>query len=369
LYYADYGARPISLGLHKPPGTPEGRTSALFQRLDQNRDAFLDAGEIQAAARLWQLDRDADELLSLAELQQAATVSGTGEFIAIPQGYELKPVGNFVVRQDLDQENAPPADGHLSFRLEKGAAAQFEQLAPESSEATTSNGDRVVIRREELQVEFLVRPPTLRVLEQVRRVLRREVASLPGEKAITDEETFPAFLREHAPLMDANADGKLTHEELETYLADLLPARLAAASGRVLFLATPTVTGLFAYLDQDHDGKLSKQDLSRLSQAFAGLDENADQKLSQLEIPAIVRIVMAQESAAPPYLQSEQRNAGPPWFYRLDRNSDGTLTPAEFPGTRELYEQLDQNHDQILTLEEALAADQKAADASPKQEN
>jgi Ca2+-binding EF-hand superfamily protein len=218
-------------------------------------------------------------------------------------------------------------------------------------------------------VEFLVRPPSLRVMEQTRDVLRREVASLSNGKLNTDEDSFPAFLRDHAELIDANADGKLTDEELESYLAELLPARLAADSARVMFRASSTVTGLLAYLDQDHDGQLSRRELSQLAPAIAELDANADQKLSQSELPLIVRIVMERETAPPPYLIAEQRNSGPPWFYRLDRNQDGTLSPSEFPGNRELFEQLDQDRDQILTLEEALAADEKARGTSLPQEN
>ena len=200
-------------------------------------------------------------------------------------------------------------------------------------------------------------------------MLRREFSSLGDEKRITDDDNFPAFLREHAALMDADADGKLSEGELESYLAELLPARVAASSGRVIFRDSPTLMGLFAYLDENNDSHLSERELAKLKDILAALDADKDQKLSQAEIPFIVRIALEREMPGLPYLSPEQQNAGPPWFYRLDRNQDGVLTPEEFPGGRALFDRLDPNRDQIITWEEALAADAKFRDASSKQEN
>jgi Ca2+-binding EF-hand superfamily protein len=265
--------------------------------------------------------------------------------------------------------DSPPSDLTLKYRPSHKIDSQFDLETLMASKSLKLAGHRVVLSRDGLQIEILVRSPSLRMFEQTRDVLRREVASLPGEKRITDDEAFPAFLREHAQLIDANADGELTDAELESYLEDLLPARLAAESVRVVFRSSSTVAGLFGYLDQDQDGELSRPELSRLANALSELDKNADRKLTVEEIPLVVRIAMERETAPPPYLIAEQRNAGPPWFYRLDKNQDGTLSPSEFPGTGELFEQLDQNRNQIVTLEEALAADAKAQRTSRAQEN
>jgi Ca2+-binding EF-hand superfamily protein len=281
----------------------------------------------------------------------------------------MRVVGNYEVKPERVQGESPAPALTLKYRPSSGVHSQFALDPPAESETLKVAGNRVVLTLDGLLVEFLVRSPSLRVFEQTCDVLRREVASLPGEKRITDDDAFPVFLRDHAQLIDGNADGQLTEAELESYLEDLLPARFAAESVRVVFRSSSTIAGLFGYLDQDQDGELSHPELSRLANSLAALDQNADQKLSAEEIPLIVRIVMERETAPPPYLIAEQRNAGPPWFYRLDKNQDGTLSPSEFPGTRELFEQLDQNRDQILTLEEALAADAKAQRTSRAQEN
>ncbi len=107
----------------------------------------------------------------------------------------------------------------------------------------------------------------------------------------------------------------------------------------------------------------------KLKHIVAALDADKDQKLSQAEIPFIVRIMLDREMPDLPYLSPDQPNAGPPWFYRLDRNQDGTLSPDEFPGEKALFDRLDQNRDRIVTLKEALAADAGFREASSKQEN
>ena len=369
-YYSGYTRGSIGFGPWNIPGASDGRSTPLFQHLDQNQDGFLSAEELAGVGKLWNFDRNADELLSQNELQPSTVaVSDSGEFVASPTRAPVRIVRNYEVKPARVKDDSQAPNLQLTYRPSRGKSSQFELQNSKANESLDVKNDRVVIRQGDFQLEFVVRPPSLRVLEQTRDVLRREVASLPGEKKITDEETFPEFLRDHAALIDANADGQLTDAELESYLAELLPARLAAESVRVMFRSSRAVAGLFAYLDQDQDGQLSQQELSRLAKFLAEVDANADQKLSPNEIPQIVRILMERETAPPPYLIAEQRNAGPPWFYRLDRNQDQTLSPAEFPGLRELFEQLDQNHDQILTLEEALAADERANRTSKTQEN
>lgn len=369
-YYAGYSLGAIGFGKWNLSGASDGRTTPLLQHVDQNQDGDLDAAEIAAIAKLWNFDRNGDELLSQGELQPATvSVSDTGEFVAGPSTTPVHAVGNIDVRPKRVEGDAPSPDLHLKYRPSTGKRSQFDLVTPTASESMQIKGNRVVITQGELRLEFLVVPPSLRVLEQTRDVLHREVASLPGEKKITDEESFPVFLRDHASLIDGNADGQLTDAELESYLAELLPARLAAESVRVAFRSSSTVAGLFGYLDQDQDSQLSHQEVARLTNAISELDKNADQKLSASEIPVVVRILMERETAPPPYLIAEQRNAGPPWFYRLDRNQDETLSPAEFPGTIDLFDQLDQDHDQILTLEEALSADANAQGTSKAQEN
>ncbi len=265
-YYADYTRGSIVFGTWNIPGASDGRSTPLFQHLDQNQDGFLNAEEVAGMEKLWNFDRNADELLSQNELQPSTVaVSDTGEFVATTTTTPVRIVRNYEVKPVRVDGDTQAANLRLTYRPSRGKSSQFELQNPKANEGVDVKNNRVVIRQGDFQLEFVVRPPSLRVLEQTRDVLRREVASLPGEKKITDDETFPVFLRDHAALVDANADGQLTDAELESYLVELLPARLAAESVRVMFRSSRASAGLFAYLDQDQDGQLSQQELSRLA--------------------------------------------------------------------------------------------------------
>ena len=47
---------------------------------------------------------------------------------------------------------------------------------------------------------------------------------------------------------------------------------------------------------------------------------------------------------------------GPIWFQRMDRNGDGDLTWKEFLGPREVFHQLDADHDGLIDPVEAMKA-------------
>lgn len=366
-FYRDYETGPVGFERLSSHGLFPKRTTALFERLDQNGDAYLTMEEAKAAQKLWQFDRDGDEQLSIPGLASPAVVSPSGEFVAKVIPYDLPPVRNIAVKPLLTPNDAPAADVHLTYYLGRNSQFQFQKTTPAKS--VKPDGERLVIRKNEVQVECLVQPSSLRLLEQMQKVLRREVSSLSGEKAISDEELLPAFLRKHAALMDANADGKLADEELESYVTKFLPARLAAECGRLVFRTTPPIVGLFATLDRNHNGMLSKPELSRLPNVFSELDKNEDGKLSQAEFPLIVRMEIARKTVPPPYLLNDQRIAGPPWFYRLDRNQDGVLSQTEFPGQGNLFAKLDRDGNKILTLKEAFAIENTYRGSKKAQEN
>jgi len=112
-YYDNYDAGPIALEPMNRAGLRAGRTTPLFQRLDANQDAYLDAQEIQAATKLQQWDRNADELLSLAELKPSVAVSDSGQFIATSPPYVLSAVENYPIHYKLVQGDTPKVNGHL----------------------------------------------------------------------------------------------------------------------------------------------------------------------------------------------------------------------------------------------------------------
>jgi hypothetical protein len=49
-------------------------------------------------------------------------------------------------------------------------------------------------------------------------------------------------------------------------------------------------------------------------------------------------------------------SSGPVWFRKMDRNRDGDVTPREFLGSLDRFNELDADSDGLLSGEEALAA-------------
>ncbi len=257
-YYAAYADGPLAFGSLQSAGSG----MQLFLLLDENRDFYLDAQEIKAAAKLMRRDRDADGLLSASELEPTPDdISPAGENIATSAPYTLPTLANYPVRHEILAQGTA-ADARVRVELSGTTLSEWKFSAVKTTKTSQTDAARVILRQGSLQVEFSVRPPSLRVMEQMRQVLRREFSSLGEERRIAEDENFPAFLREHAALMDADADGKLSERELESYLAELLPARVAAMSGRVMFRSSPTLMGLFACLDENNDSRLSPRELS-----------------------------------------------------------------------------------------------------------
>ena len=108
-----------------------------------------------------------------------------------------------------------------------------------------------------------------------------------------------------------------------------------------------TATTKFNELDANHDGKVTADEVkarfqTRSAEHFAKQDKNGDGQLSRDEVAR-----MPQER-----------------FTKLDTNSDGKLSRDELAAMRgphaghgqRFFEMIDQNHDQAVTADEALAA-------------
>jgi hypothetical protein len=52
-------------------------------------------------------------------------------------------------------------------------------------------------------------------------------------------------------------------------------------------------------------------------------------------------------------IASLQVPSGPIWFQRMDRNGDGDLSWDEFLGPREVFHQIDSDHDGLIDQREA----------------
>jgi len=161
--------------------------------------------------------------------------------------------------------------------------------------------------------------------------------------------------------VDANGDGQIVPTELANYLK----RKAGGQVDQVLVAVSDESKSLFNFLDTRPDGRLCPRELNAAAARLAELDKNKDGQLTLGELRTQIRIeVEARRPSAPrpnilvagPRSQSPTvvpRDRGPEWFLRMDRNYDGDVSWREFLGPRQVFDQLDADHDGLLSPEEA----------------
>lgn len=164
--------------------------------------------------------------------------------------------------------------------------------------------------------------------------------------------------------LDADKNGKLYLEEI----VDYMKPRVNAARHRVELTISEQGRTLFDILDSDRDGRLANREVRSVAGKLSMWDKDGDGQLSESEIPLQFRAVAAQ-GALPNFVafgpvsgggnqrvQAGTASAGPIWFRKMDRNSDGEVSRREFLGDLDLFDKLDLNKDGALELSEAIQA-------------
>jgi Ca2+-binding EF-hand superfamily protein len=136
---------------------------------------------------------------------------------------------------------------------------------------------------------------------------------------------------------DADSDGEITKEELQT-----ARARLREQAARAF-----DPEQIFARMDQNGDGKLTKEELGERGQWLAPSDANSDGEITLKEVKAGAERRRGQASGG---LNPEQL------FGRMDQNTDGKLTKEELGERGQWLLQSDANSDGEITKEEYQAA-------------
>lgn len=167
-----------------------------------------------------------------------------------------------------------------------------------------------------------------------------------------------AFAEHWFRSMDANADGQLSQQELETgtlRLFDRLDAnkngevtREEADSGAAV-IRKEELSKRFGELDANKDGRLTADESKIPPRFFDRLDANHDHALS------------LEEFLAQPDFGEHRREFV---FEHADQNHDGKVTRAEAQqAAKERFDRLDANHDGVVTREEFAQHLQQMAEA------
>lgn len=134
--------------------------------------------------------------------------------------------------------------------------------------------------------------------------------------------------------VDANGDKALDASELARLGKPDRAAQRRAGRRRTDSRARPT--SLFQLLDRDRDGKLTQEELARAPRLLRRLDRDEDGRLSRREIATAGRDRPKPSDKAP------RRGR----IQRLDSNKDGFLSKDEVKGRlAEAFERLDRNGD------------------------
>ncbi len=166
--------------------------------------------------------------------------------------------------------------------------------------------------------------------------------------------------------VDLNGDEMLFRDELKMFIE----RDAIATQSKIEVTIRQDGKTLFKLLDANVDRRLSQRELLEGFRALLEYDVNGDQRLSESELGTAyaLNIGLGQvQSFRVDTMQTmgmEARSmdailpglsglSGPDWFRRMDRNQDRDVSIREFLGPREIFDQLDRDHDGLLSASEA----------------
>jgi len=362
-YYRRAGLDRVRLAVLPPDPQADAVTDVLFALLDRNGDGALSREEL----------RRAGESLRAADFNRDELVTRDGLLLlrpALPRGKQHTPPG--LVLLPCPAEIAAwwrrPPDLDLRVRLETQKRPRPPEPRVEVFNPTrrpmpladavrrTPAGDlRLSVGRLELDVQTADGPETN--VRSLHAFVRQQFAAADaeGRGALTRRQADDPLLAALFDLADRDRDGRLTEQELSSFL-DLHAA--GAVTFTSLTLADRSL-GLFELLDADGDGRLSLRELATAWDRLREYDRDGDGKLSRDELPrrAVLRLTQGKAVPRPPAEPGPRRPAaatrGPEWFRKMDRNGGGYVSRREWLGSEELFRRLDTDGDGLISPEEA----------------
>ncbi len=327
---------------------------AILARYDKKGDGVLTRTTFPLPAALFtKLDTDKDGVLSADE-------------IAV---WLAKPSDTVIVlrlgKVDPDQAPIEALNGD-----DEKAEVKVEKM-PADVYSLTAGDLRVRVKRSEgMSASDNIRNPRIRQF-----YLQNFKGSDNGNKGFLTAEDVKegqaaALFSGIFSRADRDGDGKLTEKELTDFL-DLMDG---APAGLTSMVVTEQGTGLFDMLDANGDGRLSIRELRNAAKRLAELDRKGKGFIAKSDLPR--HLTIALNPGAPllggrglpvPVVRRDDRAdpsrpvpaRGPLWFRKMDLNGDGDISPREWLGTPELFKQIDEDGDGLISVEEAERYDRR----------
>ena len=201
-----------------------------------------------------------------------------------------------------------------------------------------------------------------------------------GDGKVSSEElpeTYRARLGGKFEEFDKNKDGALNQQEVAAMLTAANSSRRPSGtpsrdsdrprpSSRDA--AQPSQDALFAILDRDRNGKLSRRELEAAGSILARLDRDKDGSISKREIAAVAsdKALSSRSSRERSSRERDSRGGISSYAKRLDKNGDGKITKEEASGPiKERFDRLDEDGDGILKVEDIEKAFRRPRSRSP----
>lgn len=309
----------------------------IMTTLDKNHDGTLTPSELSLSDAAWNLlDADKNQKLNPKEFESLVRLP-----VAVRIKLELSKVANGknVTIEILDPKSLPG-------------------VVPQSLNAITKT-------LEVLGQTLMVSNDLLTNLQPQNRAINDLKPLFPKGKIEVGEAdlTSPEFqyLRSVIDQADLNLDGRLSAVEYNAFLS----AQSQITSLSVSLRTTSINVNLFELLDADNDTRLTFRELQSAAARLAPLCRSKTNGLTPDALPTLSVIELVQSNVAPAAVARRTATpkvvpqAMPVWFLKMDLNSDGDITRAEFLGNQSEFAAIDLDHDQLISREEALVADRK----------
>lgn len=340
-FYRRAGFAPVVTVVRPPTAERLAPSVALFRHLDRDGDGSLSRAELGGATDLLRrLDEDEDEVLSPAELLALGPTESVAAAGPAPRVGRVGGRPDGLLLADL-------GGGHARFESRSGRA----RVGADARSLDFAGGS-VAIREPDVAAGGGFQAAKEFTLAQFAGALGGGAALRKADAEADAGSQVVAGLFDPA---DRDGDGRLTPTELREFL-DLIELGVGC---QLLVTVEDRGPGLLDRLDANGDGRLSGPELARA----AGLPPGHSTAsrlfrvgLSRGPVGPAFGPVPTPESVARPKAAPAGLARGPAWFRAMDRNGDGSVSAAEFRGSRARFAELDRDANGWVSLSEADAA-------------